>query len=184
VKRNTESVETCTDAAQVVDALMREHESALLRYATRFLNDPHAAQDVVQEAFIRLYRFLGNGAQAGAEIRGWLYRVTHNYAVDYIRRESRRREVHQQKTDDEAVAGRPEEGVSPVFSEKERQALVLQKLSRLKPEERQVLILRLQEGKSYREIAEITGRSEGNVGCLLHHATRKITDELKKAGAV
>ncbi len=185
MKRNMDSAGSSKDTASVVDALMREHESALLRYACRFLNDNHAAQDVVQETFIRLFRFLDNGSHPGDAIKGWLYRVTHNNAVDHIRRESRRRVAYLKKREnDEVDAGQPVEGVSAVYSARERNELVLQKLNRLKPEERQVLILRLQEGKSYREISDITGRSEGNVGCLLHHATRKMADELKRAGAL
>jgi DNA-directed RNA polymerase specialized sigma24 family protein len=46
------------------------------------------------------------------------------------------------------------------------------------------VILRLQEGLSYQEIAGITGRTEGNVGCILHHAVKKIAAGLKKSGVI
>ena len=54
----------------------------------------------------------------------------------------------------------------------------------LDPAEQQVLLLRIQESLSYREISLVTGRTEGNVGCILCNAVRKIGASLKKAGLV
>jgi len=57
--------------------------------------------------------------------------------------------------------------------------LVLANLRKLDLAERQVVLLRLQEGLSYKEISRITGRTEGNVGCLLHHAVKKLSQCVK-----
>ena len=74
---------------------MEQYQTALLRYATRVLNNEDAAQDVVQEAFIRLHGNMDKIAERGVQLKGWLFRTTHNAAVDYIRKESRRRNLHQ-----------------------------------------------------------------------------------------
>ena len=66
----------------------------------------------------------------------------------------------------------------------QRQALVLGHLNALKPKEREVLVLRMQEGMSYNEIAKVLKRSEGHVGTLIHTATRKLTQSLRQAGVV
>jgi RNA polymerase sigma factor (sigma-70 family) len=66
----------------------------------------------------------------------------------------------------------------------ERHRVVLDHLDRLSPVERQVLLLRLEEGLSYQEIADVTERSVGNVGKVLHHAVRKVSEELKKTGVI
>ncbi|MCK4563642.1 MAG: sigma-70 family RNA polymerase sigma factor, partial [Verrucomicrobia bacterium] len=54
----------------------------------------------------------------------------------------------------------------------------------LKPKERSVLVLRLQEQMSYKEIATVLKRSEGYVGTLVHAATKKLSQSLKQAGVV
>ena len=154
---------------------MEQYQSALLRYATRVLNSEDAAQDVVQEAFIRLHGNMEKIARRGVQLKGWLFRTTHNVAVDYIRKESRRRLLHQ----NQAEELEPQE-----VGTDDRQALVLQHLGVLKPKEREVLVLRLQEGMSYKEIAEILKRSEGYVGTLIHTATKKLTQSLRQAGVV
>ncbi|MFN2351679.1 MAG: sigma-70 family RNA polymerase sigma factor, partial [Kiritimatiellia bacterium] len=61
---------------------------------------------------------------------------------------------------------------------------VLECLRHLSVPEQQIMVLRLQEGLSYREISRITGRTEGNVGCILHHAVKKVSTKLKKAGII
>jgi len=66
----------------------------------------------------------------------------------------------------------------------ERRAVVLRLLGKLHPREQQVVLLRLDEGLSYREISEVTGRSQGNVGNVLHHAVRKLSAALVREGIV
>ncbi|MEN7972299.1 MAG: RNA polymerase sigma factor [Verrucomicrobiota bacterium] len=155
---------------------MEQYQAALLRYATRVLNNADAAQDVVQEAFIRFHGNMEKIARRGVQIKGWLFRTTHNAAVDYIRKESRLRLLHQRQAK------------QPMHCEEdcngERQTLVLEHLDVLKPKEREVLVLRLQEGMSYKEIAAVLRRSEGYVGTLIHTATKKLTNSLRRAGVV
>ncbi len=164
-------------AGSAVEAIVAEHQTALLRYAARLLNDPVAAQDVVQEAFVRLVRERNAGRLPPPDTwAGWLHRVTHNAAVDYLRREQRLRGLHKRQADEPAApaAAQPEE----------RMAYVLELARRLPTAEQEVLVLRLQEGRSYKEISVLTGRSEGNVGCLLHQAVKTLAARLQKAGAL
>lgn len=157
------------DVERAMDAIVSAHESALLRYATGIVNDPHAAQDVVQNAFIKLFRLWKPGLHPSDDLRAWLYRVTHNEAVDHLRRERRLSLLHFRHAEEDPPAD------PPVNDRSEQLEAVLAGARRLDPAERQVLLLRLQEGLSYREISRITGRSEGNVGCLLHHAVKKLS---------
>jgi RNA polymerase sigma factor (sigma-70 family) len=160
---------------------MEQYQSALLRYATRVLNNEDAAQDVVQEAFIRLHGNMDKIKTRGVHVKGWLFRTTHNAAVDYIRKESRRRNLHERQSKQaDLFANDPD--VQKVRDEK--QALVMGHLNTLKPKEREVLVLRLQEGMSYKEIAGVLKRSEGYVGTLIHTATKKLSRSLQQAGVV
>lgn len=155
---------------------MEQYQTALLRYATRVLNNADAAQDVVQEAFIRLHGNMEKIAERGVQLKGWLFRTTHNAAVDHIRKESRRRILHQSQSEQAEPCGNDPGD--------DREELVLQHLNVLKPKEREVLVLRLQEGMSYKEIAAVLNRSEGYVGTLIHTATKKLTQSLRQAGVV
>lgn len=163
-----------------MEAVVAQHETALLRYAARILNNPAAAQDVVQNVFIKLFRVRQAGSDPSAKLKAWLYRVTHNEAVDHIRRESRLRMLHARHAEEKAEDCPDGQGCAA--SADERKAMVLQSLRRLHPREQQVVLLRLDEGLSYKEISEITGRSEGNVGNILHHAVRKLSLQLKREG--
>jgi RNA polymerase sigma factor (sigma-70 family) len=174
--------ESPVEGPMTLESVMAEHESALLRYAARLLNNADAAQDVVQETFIRLHRFWGTRVRIDEKISHWLYRATHNAAVDYIRRESRLRRLHEAHAEETPPSTEPSQVRR--LEEADRRRAAIEHLSRLDEAERQVMILRLQEGMSYAEISRITGRSEGNVGCLLHHATKKLSNSLKKAGVI
>jgi len=182
IEKKDHNGEWSPEEIKAMESLMTKNETGLLRYATRILNDPVAAQDVVQDAFIKLFRRWRSGKPQPAKVSSWLYRVTHNNAVDYIRRESRLRDLHQKNKEEECA----QESTAPHgdLSNDEKMKMVLEQIDILKPQEKQVLILRLQEGKSYREIAEITERSEGNVGCILHHAVHKLSNSLRESGAL
>ncbi len=155
---------------------MEQYQTALLRYASRVLNNEDAAQDVVQEAFIRLHSNMEKITKRGVQLKGWLFRTTHNAAVDYIRKESRRRTLHERQL----KQTEPYQDTPP----DDREALVMQHMNALKPKEREVLVLRLQEGMSYKKIAAVLKRSEGYVGTLIHTATKKMSQSLRLAGVV
>ena len=164
------------------EGVMREYETPLLRYAARMLNDPSAAQDVVQTTFIKLYKGWENGAKPGKQMAGWLYRVTHNNAVDYIRKENRLRVLHNHHSEEEEILKKV--AGNPGLEQQEKMTLALRFLRELEPDEQQVVVLRLQEGKTYREISEITKKSEGNVGYILHHAVKKLSKRLQTSGVL
>lgn len=164
--------EPALERRRQMEAVIHEHEGGLLRYATRILNNAATAQDVVQDVFIRLFQSWEDGMRPTSNLRAWLFSATHNRAVDCIRREARLRLLHERHAQE--CAADPTEA-DPVAEQKRR---VLAMVQALDERERQVLLLRLEAGLSYREISRVTGRSEGNVGNLLHHAVRKLAQRL------
>jgi len=166
---------------EMIQMIMQHHEAALLRYATRLVNDSNAAKDVVQNTFIKLYVGWDNGSRPDRHVKSWLYKVTHNNAVDLIRKEHRVRDLHERHAEELATMKDHEKSKC---KREDAMKLALEHIELLKPNEKQVLLLRLQEGLSYREISEITNESEGNVGYLLHHAVKKLSKSLKLAGAL
>jgi len=170
------------DRAACMEAIVTEHESSLLRYAARLLNNSDTAQDVVQNVFIKLYRSWPEDLQPSPKLKAWLFSVTHNEAVDTIRRESRLRLLHEKQAREAESACA--DGFHCALTDDDRRALVLEHVRKLDPGQQQVLLLRLEQGLSYKEISEVTGRSEGNVGNLLHHAVKDLAARLKRARAV
>jgi RNA polymerase sigma-70 factor (ECF subfamily) len=160
------------------EALVEKFEAPLLRYASRILNNSRSCEDVVQTAFIKLHKALGTQAFNEAQMSSWLYRVTHNAAVDYLRKESRRSLLHK-RHGDEFVLTRPTLHDPSKQEISDAAAEAAQALKTLSLRERQIVILKVYEEKSYKEISDITGYTEGNVGYILHHALKKLAAEMK-----
>ena len=92
-----------SDILSQMEAIVAEHETALLRYATRILDNPAAAEDVVQNVFVKLFEKWKKGSRSSDKLRSWLYRVIHNEAVDFIRSESRLAVLHKKQAEEAAV---------------------------------------------------------------------------------
>ena len=162
---------------QRIAAVVRDYQQPLLRYTARLLRNATLAQDVVQMVFIKLFRDWGPLQEAGGNLKPWLFRVAHNEAVDLIRSETRRRRLHDNgAAESETLRG--EVQTDPVPDD--RRELVLSCLASLSTDERQVVLLRLQQNLSYDEIAAVIGRPRGTVGALLHTAVKKLARHVQR----
>jgi RNA polymerase sigma factor (sigma-70 family) len=163
------------DPARAIPDVVRHYERPLLRYARALLGSNAAAQDVVQEAFLRL---LGKvrGVQS---LSAWLGRVTHNLAVDHLRREARMQKLHLAAAADPMATPT----VAPEPGRSDLEAVLERELHRLGVNERAVIVLKVLEGRSYKEISAVTGLSTSNVGYLIHHGLKKLAAQLEAAGA-
>ncbi len=171
-------VSDCAKEQCGLAAVIGTYQAPLLRYAARLLNNVTLAQDVVQNTLVKLARRVPPPEAPTDEVRNWLFRVAHNEAVDLIRAEERKRRLHEtyaQRQDDETGGG-----LYFDTGTDEREELVLSCLSVLSPLQRNVVLLRLQQGLSYEEIGEIVGEKSGYVGNLLHHAVKALAAEVKR----
>jgi RNA polymerase sigma-70 factor (ECF subfamily) len=160
-----------------MEAVIDAYQAPLLRYATRVLNNAALAQDVVQNVLVKLFRQWQPGMQPDDRLKNWLFRVTHNEAVDQIRGEARRRRLQaEQEVEVDCATG----GVHTDPQPDERETVVLGCLDVLEPNQKQVVLLRLQQGMSYEEISSVTGQSVGYVGNLLHFAVKRLAAEVRR----
>ncbi len=162
------------------EAVVAHYEARLIRYAARITGCNDVAQDVVQETFIRLFRKWTGAFEPSPMLSGWLFRVAHNRAVDAVRKRSRRTDIEQRHADAQPVAVAPTQGQSGLPEQALRAESALRTLSL---REQQLVVLKIYEEKTYNEISAITGLSVGNVGYILHHAMRKMSQMLKQDGA-
>jgi RNA polymerase sigma-70 factor (ECF subfamily) len=105
--------------------------------------------------------------------------VARNPAIDEARKEARMERRHRI-----AAVSEVQPPAAEATETQETAELVAAKLLDLPSRERDVLILKIQEQKSYREISEITGLSTSNVGYLIHHGLKQLASELRSAGIV
>jgi RNA polymerase sigma factor (sigma-70 family) len=162
---------TDPEMLEAFDEIVAEYEAALLRYAARIVRNSAAAQDVVQTTFIKLFRFWKDDSKPSPQLSAWLYRVTHNGAVDYLRKETRHSSLLRRHAEEHDCLHQEGRSRGLVSEQAERAARCLSKISL---REQQIVVLKVYEEKSYREISQITGLSEGNVGYILHHAMKKL----------
>ena len=149
-------------ASWVMEAL-ELYEGPLVAYAARHTRDVHSARDAVQEAFLRLCG--EDEAVTGPHVKAWLYTVVRRLAVDAKRKERRMDPAGDAVI--EASAGREADPALAVETS-DTASHVLRLVADLPENQRECLQLKFGHGLMYREIAEVTGLSVGNVGFLIH----------------
>lgn len=136
--------------------IFAENKGRVFHYSKRFLQG-REAEDLVQYAFTKLWE-----TRDKLEIenyRSWLFKIIRNHAIDIFRK--RKRELPFEVGRHDLVFGKNLE--NHVMAKQIHDWLL-----DLKPEEREVLILKFQEELSYKEIADVTGKTTSSVGVLLH----------------
>lgn len=157
-----------------MDALGRlvgRHQGRVLQLAYRLLLRWDLAEDVVQEAFLKVHRHAGR-FRPEAQFTTWLYRVVVNLCVDVQRQERRRRALQPGPTP------LPEPGTDRLEVE-EMVERVRDAISSLPARQRLVLVLHRYDGLSHRRIARITGFSRSAVESLLVRAYANLRQGLR-----
>lgn len=160
-------------------AFFGRYQGTLLRFVGKMLGDADMAQDVVQETFLTVAREPRRLLDVDS-CQNWLLRVARNIGISHLRKKTRARR-HVEKAAPlvtEATAERERRRAEGLEGE-EMRALVRAEVGKLSPRHREVLLLKVEEAKSYREIADITGLTVTNVGYLLHMAMKALSKSLK-----
>jgi RNA polymerase sigma-70 factor (ECF subfamily) len=172
---------TSVQSPETIEELFAALESPLLSYALRLSGERGIAEDLVQEAFMKLHAQFAEVR----EPRRWLYRTVHNLALNHRRNTAKFTTL--QPHPDEADAPEsdttdpqplPDEQIARI----EGIGLVRLSLAALDERSREVVRLKFNEDLSYAEISARTGLKTGHVGYLLHHALKTIAAELAKTG--
>lgn len=153
--------------------IFEAEESALLRYAYGLTGQREAAEDVVQEAFLRLHAHWDEVLNP----RAWLFRSIRNLALNHLR-DHRRESPMEHVVEPESPAADPRKAMERGEALGTLQLL----LAELKEEDRSLIGLKYHEGLKYEQISQRTGLSVGNVGYKLHHLLKGLAEGLQRMG--
>lgn len=176
------------DASDLM-AVVAHYQSPLLRYVGQILGRvDHEAEDIVQEAFVRLHRQVAaHGSGSVKHLTTWLFRVTHNLTIDMLRRRSQRRRVPETAVDpsvlSEEQAADELDALGEVLRQEARQ-VALRELAQLDDQQRQVVLLKVIQGMTLRQVAEVVGISVSLVNYRLNQGLTELARRLRKAGVV
>ena len=168
---------------QAFEQLMLLHQKAVYNICYRMAGNAEDALDLSQEVFLKLWRTLEQ-YQFDAAFSTWLYRMTQNACIDFLRRQKRQQHASLTVSDDEAAgkelsvpdpAPLPEDWV--IFNEK--QEAIRTAMNALPPDFREILELRVVRNLPYEQIAQIMGLPVGTVKSRLARARLQLKKRLE-----
>ncbi len=166
-----------------IEELFAALESPLLSYALRLAGNAAVAEDIVQDAFMRLHAQFDEVR----EPRRWLYRTVHNLALNHRRQAGKTVALGPTGDEDGPAAGDttdPQPLPDEQIARWEGIGLVRLSLESLDDRSRELIRLKFNEDLSYKEISARTGLTIGHIGYLLHHALKAVAGELARNGVV
>lgn len=151
--------------------LVRFYYDRLYRWLTHLTRDPHSAEDIVQDTFLKAFAALGS-FRPGTNFRAWLFRIGHNNFVNH------HRGGRQIKLPLSAEI--PEERLGPENEVLDRESvrLVIEAIHKLPSQFRAALLLRAEEGLSFKEIAEVLDLTEETARWRVFKARQKLMSVL------
>lgn len=170
------------------EALVLEHQNKVYSLALRMVGNEEDARDMAQEAFIRAFNSLAS-FRGESKFSVWLYRLTSNICIDFLRGRAKRRTVSLNWEDEDGEEGEleiPDERFSPEarLERTELRESVRRGLDSLSPEYREILLLREINGLSYDEISRALNLEEGTVKSRIFRARKKLSEFLIREGNI
>ncbi|GAA4882298.1 RNA polymerase sigma factor SigE [Serinicoccus chungangensis] len=159
------------------EEIVREHSPRVYRLAYRLTGDPHEAEDLTQDVFVRVFRSLDSYRPGTFE--GWLHRITTNLFLDKMRRRQR---IRFDALTEELSARLPlrASGTDPeqVYAMTHLDGDIQQALNALPPQFRAAVVLSDIEGLSYEEVAQTLGIKMGTVRSRIHRGRALLRQSL------
>ena len=160
-----------------IEQAVTDYESSLIGYARTYLYDLDRARDVVQDTFIRLCK--QDPEKVKVHLKSWLFTVCRNRCLDVIRKNKRIEpldEVGWRKiaSHDDSPTEKAEHN--------DRYLDVMRYMDRLSDNQKEVILLKFQQGLSYEEIERVTGLTSGNIGFLIHAGMKRLRGWMMEKG--
>lgn len=173
--------------ANAFEELVLKYEKTVYNLALRMVGDRDDASDMTQEAFIKAYGSLSS-FRGDSKFSVWIYRITTNVCLDFLRSKSRKQQVSLTVSDDDedAQLDIPDPKADPEqqLIKKISMQSVEEGLKTLPDKQRQILVMRELGGMSYAEIGAVLSLEEGTVKSRIFRARKRLCTFLLDSGNI
>jgi RNA polymerase sigma-70 factor (ECF subfamily) len=164
-------------AAEAEKPTLREvfdaEESPLLRFAYGIVGRREVAEDLVQDAFLKLHQHWSEVENP----RAWLFRAVRNLALNHLRDHKRETAL-----DDAPETTTDQPDAPETLGRHEAVGMLRMLVAEMKPADRRLIRLKYQHNLKYDQISRQTGLTVGNVGYKLHHLLHQLADSMRNLG--
>ena len=162
---------------QAMQLLFARHNVRVFRFLVRFVRDTSAAEDLVNEVFLDVWRQAGR-FEGRSQVTTWLLTLARNKALSALRRRSI------EELDDKAVAAieDPQNNPEATIQNRQTSEILINCLTQLSPPHREVIDLVYYHEKSIDEVADITGVPRNTVKTRMFYARRRIAELMSAQG--
>ena len=157
--------------------LFQPHEEGLFRYLWQMLKHQQDSEDALQDTFRKAIEALPRYREEN-HFKSWLFRIAHNTALEVIRR---RKKIIELSENSENLLEDPAKSPRELLARSERTVELREAIASLPEHERSVVLLRLQEELSFKEIAEVIGAPLGTALARMHKAKERLRTKLSPA---
>ena len=164
--------------------LVARYATPAVNFVYRFVRDRSVAEDLAQDGFLRVYQRLGT-YDPERKFSSWFFQVLRNITIDYLRVNrlpTASLDELQDESGREAAVDRDSVSPEQAAQQGELAVAMAAALARIRPEYRECVVLRYQEGLTHPEIAEILRLPPGTVKTYLHRARKELADLLAESG--
>ncbi|MFN3194717.1 MAG: RNA polymerase sigma factor [Chlorobiota bacterium] len=164
---------------RAANAFVRKYSSFVYYTAFRYLKNDEDTEDITQEVFIKALSKL-HTFNRKSNIKTWLYSITVNHCKNFLRKKKVKKflrldsDVNYYEFEDKFNSNPYE-----LLVEDEESNLFMKHIDKLPEKQREVFVLRHFEELPYKEIAKITGKSEGGLKSNYYHAVKKLSESIK-----
>lgn len=158
--------------------LYRAHVQVIYRYIYLRVNNPHLAEDLTGDVFMRALKSIETYQDQGKPFVAWLYRIAHARVVDYYRQAGR----HPAECDIEAEPILVSTDMDVSLLRRQAAKALREAIRQLTADQQQVVILRFIEGHSLESAAQMMGKNANAIKALQHRALRTLANKLSDAG--
>jgi len=172
--------------ADAFEALVLDNQKKVYNLALKMLGNEEDAQDISQEAFLKAYTRL-KGFRGESLFSVWMYRITYNLCIDFLRKKQREPTMSLTYLDDDGDAADieiPDTRSDPEDSaiQRETSRIINESIGELSQIHREILTMREITGMSYADIAATLNISEGTVKSRIARSRENLADILSKKG--
>lgn len=180
-------VEALAGSQSAFREIVHRFERPVFNLVARMVHDRTLAEDLSQDAFVKAFSRLDTYQPEQGKFSNWLFKIAHNTAIDQLRRraiDTVSLEAGGEDEPDYASTTPDPAAHTPLDSmvQTDLATALSAAIDRLRPEYREAMVLRHQEGLAYEEIAEIMELPLGTVKTYLHRARKELAGDLSAAG--